>query len=256
MLKVPTDVQAWFDHRIESGDVAWHERSDYRKWLRFYLDFCGKYGLDPGVPESLPRFQEKLASKHQSKAQRDQAGRAVNLYYELGRDRHVKDGVDAAASPGRERDRPQPGLRGTQTPQASSRSDAVVDAQAKQGPLDNAPVPKSRRTPPPAESPATWASWQAQYDAIKNAVVLRNYSPRTLKTYIGWTRKFQTFVRSKRPELLSTDDVKAFLTDLAVRQKVAGSTQNQAFNSLLFFFRHALGREFGKVERGTWGQPF
>ncbi|NCO73969.1 MAG: tyrosine-type recombinase/integrase, partial [Cyanobacteria bacterium] len=26
------------------------------------------------------------------------------------------------------------------------------------------------------------------------------------------------------------------------------STQNQAFNALLFFFRHVLGREFGKVE--------
>jgi integron integrase len=42
--------------------------------------------------------------------------------------------------------------------------------------------------------------------------------------------------------------VKDFLTDLTVRRGVAASTQNQAFNALLFFFRHALGREFGKVD--------
>jgi integron integrase len=38
------------------------------------------------------------------------------------------------------------------------------------------------------------------------------------------------------------------LTDLAVNQGVSASTQNQAFNSLLYFFRHVLGREFGKVD--------
>ena len=31
-------------------------------------------------------------------------------------------------------------------------------------------------------------------------------------------------------------------------QRVSASTQNQAFNALLFFFRHALGREFGKID--------
>jgi integrase len=65
---------------------------------------------------------------------------------------------------------------------------------------------------------------------------------------VHWTRKFQTYTRSKPPNQLATEDVKSFLTDLAVRQNVAASTQNQAFNALLFFFRHVLGREFGKVE--------
>jgi hypothetical protein len=32
--------------------------------------------------------------------------------------------------------------------------------------------------------------------------------------------------------------------------KVASSTQNQAFNALLFFYRQVLNSEFGKVERG------
>lgn len=52
----------------------------------------------------------------------------------------------------------------------------------------------------------------------------------------------------KPPESLSTADVKEFLTWLAVKKEVAASTQNQVFNSLLFFYRHVLQKEFGKVE--------
>ena len=61
-------------------------------------------------------------------------------------------------------------------------------------------------------------------------------------------RKFQNFVRGRSPETLTVEDVKAFLTYLAVERHISASSQNQAFNALLFFFRHALGKEFGKVD--------
>ena len=41
--------------------------------------------------------------------------------------------------------------------------------------------------------------------------------------------KFQAFVRSRPPDQLGVDEVRGFLTELAVRHGVAGSTQNQAF---------------------------
>jgi integron integrase len=83
---------------------------------------------------------------------------------------------------------------------------------------------------------------------MHDRVRLRNYSPNTLRTYLHWTRRFQAFVRSKPPEDLGPEDVKSFLTDLAVEKNVAASTQNQAFNALLFFFRHGLGKEFGQLD--------
>ena len=46
---------------------------------------------------------------------------------------------------------------------------------------------------------------------------------------------------------MTTADVKAYLTYLAVKCNVAASTQNQAFNSLLFLYRHALKSEFGDL---------
>lgn len=44
------------------------------------------------------------------------------------------------------------------------------------------------------------------------------------------------------------EDVKGFLSFLAMEKNVAASSQNQAFNALLFLFRHVLEKEFGKVE--------
>jgi integron integrase len=77
---------------------------------------------------------------------------------------------------------------------------------------------------------------------------VRQYAPKTLKTYRQWLRQFQAFTRSKSPESLSANDVEEFLTWLAVKKKVAASTRNQAFNALLFFYRHVLQKEFGKLD--------
>jgi integron integrase len=73
----------------------------------------------------------------------------------------------------------------------------------------------------------------------------RHYSPKTLKAYALWTTKFREFTKDKTPDSLSAAEVKAYLTYLAVKCKVSASTQNQAFNALLFLFRHVLKKEFG-----------
>ncbi len=75
-----------------------------------------------------------------------------------------------------------------------------------------------------------------------NEIKLRHYSPSTLKTYTGWVRQIQAFVKSKGPRLLDNSDVKAFLTHLAVKRKVAASTgYGGAFlpNRLEIKYKHA-----------------
>ncbi len=90
--------------------------------------------------------------------------------------------------------------------------------------------------------------WGIAIEALKNEIIVRHYSKKTLKAYSLWAEKLRYFVRNKLPEDLTPDDVKAFLTFLAVEKKVSASSQNQAFNALLFFFRHVLKKEFGKIE--------
>ena len=48
-------------------------------------------------------------------------------------------------------------------------------------------------------------------------------------------RQFENYVNNKSPTGLSAKDAENFLTWLTVTKKVAASTQNVAFNALLFF---------------------
>lgn len=77
---------------------------------------------------------------------------------------------------------------------------------------------------------------------------LKHLSLNTEKTYTGWSRRFQEYVNGKSPNDLSTDDIRSFLSYLAVEKKIAASTQNQALNSVLFLFRHGLGKQVDDLD--------
>jgi site-specific recombinase XerD len=77
---------------------------------------------------------------------------------------------------------------------------------------------------------------------------MRNYSARTFEAYRFWVARFQAFVRSRPTAKLSNQEVRGFLSFLAVKHGVSASSQNQAFNALLFFFRHVLRRDFGEID--------
>ena len=90
--------------------------------------------------------------------------------------------------------------------------------------------------------------WELAMKSMGDEIKLRHYSPKTLKSYSVWIEKLKYFTKNTLPETLTSSDVKAFLTFLAVERKVSASSQNQAFNGLLFFFRHVLKKEFGQID--------
>ena len=49
------------------------------------------------------------------------------------------------------------------------------------------------------------------------------------------------------PINFGTEDVKVFLSYLGVSCRVSATSKNQAFNALLFFFRHILKKDFGEI---------
>jgi integron integrase len=82
--------------------------------------------------------------------------------------------------------------------------------------------------------------------ALRREVRLRHYSRRTEKAYAGWVARFLKSGGWDGDGTLAhvgENEIKEFLSDLAVRGPVAASTQNQAFNALLFLFRNVLKRE-------------
>jgi len=76
---------------------------------------------------------------------------------------------------------------------------------------------------------------------VRDAIRARHYSPRTEKSYVGWVRRFVRFHGLRHPAEMGEAEITAFLSDLATRDKVSASTQNQALSALLFLYREVLG---------------
>ena len=82
----------------------------------------------------------------------------------------------------------------------------------------------------------------------RSAIRLRHYSPRTEEAYVGWIRRFVIFHHKRHPRDMGDLEVRRFLTDLAEKQSVSASTQNQALNALVFLYREVLQSPLGKME--------
>jgi integron integrase len=84
-------------------------------------------------------------------------------------------------------------------------------------------------------------------DQLREALRSRLYSRRTEQTYCHWVKRFIYFHNVRHPSEMGEPEINAFLTHLAVKEKVSASTQNQALSALLFVYRHVLGREIGDL---------
>jgi integron integrase len=244
MLQLPLALRTAFDTCLQHAGIPKSAHAAYTKWLRYYLDFCQKYHIPHAQHASLPRFLHKLQEKKQTQAQRQQASHAITLYYGLLR---LRDAHTDVPSP--THDAPAEKALDVLSPHPDSvpreLTTSLNASAVRKAPDQSSPRPGSSSND---ASTASGVSWIAAYTRLANDIRLRHYSPKTLKAYRQWVRHFQTFTRSKDPAALSSTDVREFLTWLAVQRKVSASTQNHAFNALLFFYRHVLNKEFGKVE--------
>lgn len=83
---------------------------------------------------------------------------------------------------------------------------------------------------------------------LRNACRVRHLAYNTEKTYCYWIRRFSHF-HNKRPlSQMGGPEVEAFLTHLATKDKVSASTQNQAMNALVFFYKNVLPVDLGKID--------
>ena len=84
-------------------------------------------------------------------------------------------------------------------------------------------------------------------DHLREALRSRHYSPRTERTYCHCVKRYIFFHNVRHPAEMAEAEINAFLTHLAVKEKVSASTQNQALSALLFLYRHVIGRQVGDL---------
>jgi integrase len=77
-------------------------------------------------------------------------------------------------------------------------------------------------------------------EQVHAALAARHYSPRTMRAYTGWIRRYIRFHGRRHPREMGEPELTAFLSYLATHRKVGASTQNQALASLLFLYRDVL----------------
>ncbi len=104
---------------------------------------------------------------------------------------------------------------------------------------ENAPR-KSAPAPASADKPKL-------LDQLREALRSSHYSRRAEQTYCHWVKRYVHFHNVRHPAEMAEPEINAFLTHLAVGEKVSSSTQNQALSALLFLYRHVLGREVGDL---------
>ena len=88
-------------------------------------------------------------------------------------------------------------------------------------------------------------------DQVRSRIRFKHYSIRTEQAYVDWIKRFIRHFDKRHPREMGAEEVRVFLSHLAVEGRVAASTQNQAKSALLFLYKEVLGVELpwlNKVE--------
>jgi len=85
-------------------------------------------------------------------------------------------------------------------------------------------------------------------DQIRNLIRLRHMSHKTERAYVNYARDYILFHKKRHPREMGADEIREYLTHLAVDKNVAASTQNVAFNALLFLYKQVMGIELPPIE--------
>ena len=80
-------------------------------------------------------------------------------------------------------------------------------------------------------------------EGLVKSIRMQHYSIRTEEAYLGWFMRFLSFHNMKDPAELLEKDIERYLEFLVFKRKVSSSTQSQALNALVYFYKSVLGRE-------------
>jgi integron integrase len=88
-----------------------------------------------------------------------------------------------------------------------------------------------------------FACYPQYIEQLVKSIRLQHYSIRTEEAYLGWFMRFLSFHDMKDPAELMEKDIETYLEYLVFKRKVSSSTQSQALNALVYFYRAVLSRE-------------
>lgn len=85
-------------------------------------------------------------------------------------------------------------------------------------------------------------------DDVRTVARLKHMSLRTEESYLHTIKRYILFHNKRHPAELGVDEIREYLTHLAITENVAASTQNAALCALLFLYRDVLRMELPRIE--------
>ncbi len=144
MISIPSEISVRFNSALAKHRITKEHQNHYRKWLRYFLDFCLKYNFQSIQPESLQNFLRKLEEKNQTREQQKQASHAVSLYFAIAPAGTAPDIVTM-----------RDGRKGIEISTEKEKYSGESESQ----------------------------KWKSAFDSLSAEIKLRHYSPKTLKSY-------------------------------------------------------------------------
>ena len=186
MLQISQEILNCYNLLLNNRNIPKSEQYDFRKWLRYYLDFCKKYNHSESKKENLPLFIKKLREKHQSSKQQKQSSNAITFYYSLLRTDSKKSYSDFNA------------LNNSVNENIPDYNKDLLD---KDKPLNNQiqsslPVQSSNfrnqtntANLQESDNHERAIGWNAAFNDLKNLIKIKHYSRKTLSAYTTWLKK-------------------------------------------------------------------
>lgn len=82
---------------------------------------------------------------------------------------------------------------------------------------------------------------------VRDRIRIKHLAWSTERSYVHWISRYARFARCLDRHLTHDHKFEAFMSHLA-QQDVSASTQNQAFNALVFLYREVLQVQLGKID--------
>jgi integron integrase len=210
------------------------ERRAYRLAIIGYLTFCKRARQRATVASARLFMAEVEAQCRLSRSQLAVWKAALNWFFKM---------APSAPSGG--------ALSNLTSPRPSPRS------ADERGEEEAAAVPCERgKEPPLAATDLGGPEWERDLIRVLRE---RHYEWRTEQAYRMWARRFAGWLESRGSSVLAAGEIelREFLSELAVRLRVAVATQKQALNALAFLMREALGKplaDFSKFDKARPGK--
>ncbi len=81
-------------------------------------------------------------------------------------------------------------------------------------------------------------------DQVREVLRFHHYAYNTEKSYVTWILQYIRFNNRRHPKDMGKVEVESFLSHLALDRGVAASTQNLAFNAIVFLYKQVLNMDF------------